>query len=130
MIPHSGLSMGGPYAIMMLISRGMVGYHLTTIIIELRQFTGPHKSSIWLVHNQMLLQGSTTNGPQSTQTVATTLEPRISTYNSPTFPSNDTPVSHSCFAQSYMPVEPTTHLLLLGTTKHSTTNDTIYYKKG
>jgi hypothetical protein len=26
-------------------------------------------------------------------------------------------------------VEPTTHLLPLATTKHSTTNDTIYYKR-
>jgi hypothetical protein len=29
-----------------------------------------------------------------------------------------------------MRVEPTSHLLQLATTKHSTYNDTIYYKKG
>jgi hypothetical protein len=59
--------MGGPYSIPMLISRATVGYHLTTTIIELRRFTGAHKSSIRSVHNQMLVQGSTTNGSQSTQ---------------------------------------------------------------
>jgi hypothetical protein len=31
---------------------------------------------------------------------------------------------------SYVQVEPTTRLLPLATTKHSTTNSTIYYKKG
>jgi hypothetical protein len=31
---------------------------------------------------------------------------------------------------SYMREEPTTHLLSLATTKHSTTNGTIIYKKG
>jgi hypothetical protein len=62
-IPHAGLSLGGPYTIPMLISRGMVGYCPTTTIIELCWFTGPHKSSMRSVHNQILVQGSTTNGP-------------------------------------------------------------------
>jgi hypothetical protein len=66
-IPHAGLSVGGTYTIPMLISREIVGYRLTTTIIELRRFTGPHKSSIRSVHNQILIQGSTTNGSQSTQ---------------------------------------------------------------
>jgi hypothetical protein len=60
-IPHAGLFVGGPYTIPMLISRGMVAYHLTTIIIEQRQFTGPHKCSMRLVHNKMLVQESTMN---------------------------------------------------------------------
>jgi hypothetical protein len=66
-IPHYRLSVGGSYTIPLNISRGMVEYRLTVIIIELRQFTGPHKSSMWSVHNQMLAQGSSMNGPQSTQ---------------------------------------------------------------
>jgi hypothetical protein len=63
-IPYARLSVGGPYTIPMLISRGMVGYCPTTTIIELRWFTGPHKSIMRSVHNQMLIQESTTNGPQ------------------------------------------------------------------
>jgi hypothetical protein len=54
-IPHAGLSMGGPYTIPMLISRGMVGYCPIITIIELRRFTGPHKSSMRSIHNQMLI---------------------------------------------------------------------------
>jgi hypothetical protein len=104
MIPHSGLSVGGPYTISMLISRGMEWYPPTTIVIELRRFTRPHKSSIRLVHNKMLVQGSTTNGPQSTQAGATTLEPQISTYHSPSFPSNDTLLSPNCPAQSQISI--------------------------
>jgi hypothetical protein len=65
-ITYFGLSVGGPYTISVLISKGMVGYRPTTTIIELHRFAGPHKSSIWLVHNQILVQGSTTNGPQLT----------------------------------------------------------------
>jgi hypothetical protein len=42
-------------------------YRPTTTIIELRRFTGPHKSDMRSVHNQMLVQGSTMNSPQSTQ---------------------------------------------------------------
>jgi hypothetical protein len=84
----------------MLISRGMVGYHPTTTIIELCLFTGPHKSSMRLVHNQMLIQGSTTNDPQSTQAGATTLEARISMSLPLTFQSDDTPLSSSCLAWS------------------------------
>jgi hypothetical protein len=94
-ISHAGLSVGGPYTIPMLISRGMVGYRPTTTIIDLCQFTGPHKSGMRSVHNQMLVQGSTMNGPQSTEVEATTSEPRISTYHSPLFPSNGTPFSPS-----------------------------------
>jgi hypothetical protein len=82
-IPHTELSMGGPYTILMLISRGMVGYCLTTTIIKLRQFTRPHKSGMRSVHNQMLIQGST-------------LEPRISSYHSSSIQSNDTPLFISC----------------------------------
>jgi hypothetical protein len=82
-IPHTGLSVGGLYTIPVLISRGMVGYRPTTTIIEIRWFTEPHKFGMRSVHNQMLIQGSTTNGPQSTQVGATTLEPRVSTYHSP-----------------------------------------------
>jgi hypothetical protein len=66
MIPYARLFVGGTYTIPMLISRGMMGYRPTTIIIELHQFTRPHKSSMRSVHNQMLVQGSTMNGPQST----------------------------------------------------------------
>jgi hypothetical protein len=152
MIPHVGQSVGGPYTIPVLISRGMVGYRPTTTIIKLRRFTRPHKSNIQSVHNQMLIQGSTTNGPRSTQAGATTLEPRISTSLSPTFPSDDTPLFPSCPAWSqiktsfyslssfnhfnsirgkkgsYMRVKPTTRLLPLGTTKQSTTNGIIIYK--
>jgi hypothetical protein len=95
-IPHAGLSMGGPYTIPMLISRGMVGYHPITTIIELHRFTRPYKSGMQSIHNQMLIQALTTNGPQSTHARATTLEPRISTYHSPSFPSDDTPLSTSC----------------------------------
>jgi hypothetical protein len=95
-IPHTRLSMGGLYTIPMNISRGMVEYRQTTTIIELRQFTGPHKSSMRSVHNQMFLQGSTTNDPPSTQAGATTLELRISTYHSLSFPSKDAPLSPSC----------------------------------
>jgi hypothetical protein len=51
----------------MFISREMVGYHSTTTIIELRRFTGAYKSGMRSVHNQMLIQGFTTNDPQSTQ---------------------------------------------------------------
>jgi hypothetical protein len=58
----------------MLISRGIVEYYPTTTIIELRRFIGPHKSTIQSVHNQMLIQGFTKNGPQLTQAGATTLE--------------------------------------------------------
>jgi hypothetical protein len=100
MIPHAGLSVGSPYTIPMLISRGMVGYRPTTTTIELRRFTRPHKSGMQLVHNQMLVQGFTMNGPQSTQDGNTTLEPRISTSLSPTFPYDDTPLSPSCPAWS------------------------------
>jgi hypothetical protein len=99
-IPHSRLSMGDPYTIPMLISREIVGYRPTTIIIELCRFTGPHKFSMRSVHNQMLSQKSTMNGPQSTQVGATTLEPRISTSLFLTFPSDDTPLSPSCPARS------------------------------
>jgi hypothetical protein len=74
-ISHIGLSVGGPYNIPLNISRGMAGYRSTTTIIELRRFTGPHKFSMQSVQNQVLIQGSTTNGPQSTQVGATTLEP-------------------------------------------------------
>jgi hypothetical protein len=35
-IPHTGLSVGGPHIIPLNISRGMVGYHPTTTIIEIR----------------------------------------------------------------------------------------------
>jgi hypothetical protein len=44
------------------ISRGMMCYHPTNTIIKLRRFTGPHKSSMRSVHNQMLVQGFTMNG--------------------------------------------------------------------
>jgi hypothetical protein len=66
-IPHVGLSVSDPYTILMLISRGMMGYHLITIIIKLRRFTGPHKSDMRLIHNQMLVQRFVMNGFQSTQ---------------------------------------------------------------
>jgi hypothetical protein len=99
-IPHVGLSVDGPYTIPMLISRGMVGYRPTTTIIELHRFTGPHKSGMWSVHNQILIQWSTTNGPQSIQMRTITLEHRISTSFSPTFPSDDTSLSPSCPARS------------------------------
>jgi hypothetical protein len=91
-IPHAGQSVGCPYTIPMLISRGMVGYRPTTTIIEQRRFTKPYKSGMRLVHNQMLIQGSTMNGPQLTQAGATTLKPQISTSLSPTFPYNNTPL--------------------------------------
>jgi hypothetical protein len=65
---------GGLYTISLNIARGMVGYRPTTTIIELRQFTGPHKSSMQSVHNQVHAQGSTMNDPQLTQVEATTLE--------------------------------------------------------
>jgi hypothetical protein len=58
----------------------------TTTIIELHQFNGPHKSNMLSVHNQMLAQGSTTNGPQSTQVRATTLELQISKKPLPILP--------------------------------------------
>jgi hypothetical protein len=99
-VSHAGLSVGDPYTISILISRGMVGFHPTTTIIEVHWDTRPHKSSMRSVHNQMLIQGSTTNGPQSTQAGATTLEPRISISLSPTFPTDDTPLSPSCPARS------------------------------
>jgi hypothetical protein len=99
-IPHTGLSEGGPYTILMLISRGMVGHHPTTTIIELCRFTRAHKSGMQSVHNQMLIQGSTTNGPQTTQAEATSLGPRISTYHSPSFPFDDTPLSPNYPARS------------------------------
>jgi hypothetical protein len=99
-IPHSGLSVGGPYTIRMLISTGMVGYHPTTTITKLCWFTGLHKSDMRSVHNQILIQGSTTNGPQSAQARAITLEPRISTSLSPTIPTDDTSLSPSCPARS------------------------------
>jgi hypothetical protein len=100
-IPHAGLSVGDPYTILVLISRGMMGYHPTTIFIMLRQFTGPHKFNMLSVHNKMLIQWSTMNDPQSTQVGATTLEPRISTSLCPTFPSeDDTPLSPSCPGRS------------------------------
>jgi hypothetical protein len=67
MIPHAGLSVGDPYTIPVLISRGMLGYRPTNTIIELRQFIRPHKFDMRSVHNQMLIQGSTTNCHQSTQ---------------------------------------------------------------
>jgi hypothetical protein len=73
-IPHTRLSVGGPYTIPVNISRGMVGYRLTARIIELRRFTRPHKSNMRSVHNQVLIQGSTMNGSQSTHAGATTLE--------------------------------------------------------
>jgi hypothetical protein len=95
-IPHSGLSVGGSYTISVLISRGIVGYHPITTIIELRSY----KSSMQSVKYQMLAQGSNTNGHQSTQAGATTLEPRISTFLSLTLPSCDTPLSPSCPARS------------------------------
>jgi hypothetical protein len=101
-LPHdtsAGRSVGGSYTIPVLISRGMMRYHPTTTI-ELRQFTVPHKSNMRSVHNQILIQGSTMNGPQSTQAGTTTLEPQISTYYSPSFPSDDTPLSPSCPARS------------------------------
>jgi hypothetical protein len=45
-IPHTRLSVGGPYTISVNISRGMVGYRPTTIVIELCRFTGSHKASM------------------------------------------------------------------------------------
>jgi hypothetical protein len=42
-------------------------YHPTTTIIELCRFTGHHNSGMRSIHNQMLVHGSTTNGPQMTQ---------------------------------------------------------------
>jgi hypothetical protein len=48
-VPHDGLSVCGPYTIPVNISTGMVGYHPTTIMIELRRFTGSHKASKWSV---------------------------------------------------------------------------------
>jgi hypothetical protein len=99
-IPHIGLSMCGPYTIMVNISRGLVGYHPTTTIIKLRRFTGPHKSSIWSVHNQVFIQGSTINGPQSTHAGATILELQISTYQSLSFPFKEASLSPSCLAWS------------------------------
>jgi hypothetical protein len=99
-IPHVGLFVGGPYTIPMKISKWMVGYHPTTTSTELCWFTGPHKSGMWSKHNQKLVQGSTTNGHQLTQAGATTLEPRISTYYSPSFPSDDTLLSPSCLTWS------------------------------
>jgi hypothetical protein len=92
--------MGGPYTIPMLISRGMVGYHPTATIIELVGLPGPSIAYMRSAHNQMLIQGSTTSVPQSTQAGATTLEPQISTYHSPSFPSYDTPLSPSCPTRS------------------------------
>jgi hypothetical protein len=71
----------------------MVGYHPTTTIIKLRRFTGPHKSSIWSVHNQVFIQGSTINGPQSTHAGATILELQISTYQSLSFPFKEASLS-------------------------------------
>jgi hypothetical protein len=59
-----------------------------------------HKSSMRSVHNQILIQASTTNGPQSIQPRATTLEPRISAYQSPSFASDGTPLYPSCPAWS------------------------------
>jgi hypothetical protein len=47
----------------------------------------PNISGMRSVHNQMLVQWSTMNGPQLTQARATTLEPRISTYHFLSFPS-------------------------------------------
>jgi hypothetical protein len=75
-------------------------YRPTTTIIELRRFTRTHKSSMRLVHNQILVQWSTMHGLQSTQAGATTLEHRISTSLSPTFPSDDTQLSLSCSDRS------------------------------
>jgi hypothetical protein len=43
-IPHTGLSVGGPYTIPLNISRAMVGYRSTTTIIQLRRITGSHKA--------------------------------------------------------------------------------------
>jgi hypothetical protein len=75
-------------------------HYLTTTIIELCRFTEPHKSDMRLVHNEMLVQVSTTNGPQSTQARDTTLEPQISTYHSLSFSSDDTLLSPSCPTRS------------------------------
>jgi hypothetical protein len=101
-IPHSELSVGGPYTISVLISGGIVGYHPTTTLIELHQFIRPHKSSVRSVHNQMLIQGSTINSPQLTQVRVTTLEPRISTYHSSSFPFNYVP-NWLCFPLVALP---------------------------
>jgi hypothetical protein len=62
------------YSVWVLKPGMTVGYHLTTTIIKLHQFIGPHNFSMWPVQNQVLVQGPTTNGPLSTQAGATTLE--------------------------------------------------------
>jgi hypothetical protein len=100
MISHTGLSVGGPYSIPVNISRGKVGYRPTTTIIKLHRFTRPHKSSMRSIHNQMLVQGSTMNGPQLTQVGAITLESQISTSFSLTLPSKDITLSPSCSVRS------------------------------
>jgi hypothetical protein len=89
-----------PYTIPMLICKGIVGYRPTATIIELVSLPAPSITDMWSVHDQMLVQGSTTNGPQLTQAGDTTLEPRISTYHSPSFPSDDAFLSPSCPARS------------------------------
>jgi hypothetical protein len=61
--PLSWLFVGGMYTIPMLISRGMMGYCLISVIIELRQFTEPNKFDIRSVHNQTVVQEFTMNSP-------------------------------------------------------------------
>jgi hypothetical protein len=46
----------------------MVGYRPTATIIKLVGLSGPSIAVMRSVPNQMLVQGSTMNGPQSTQT--------------------------------------------------------------
>jgi hypothetical protein len=57
---------------------------------------GQHAASTIQIH----AQGSTMNDHQLTQVGAATLESRISTSLSPTFPSDDTPLAPSCPTQS------------------------------
>jgi hypothetical protein len=50
------LSVGGLYTILVNISRGMVEYHPTTIIIVVHRFTGSHKASLQSVQIKYLLK--------------------------------------------------------------------------
>jgi hypothetical protein len=55
-IPHTALSVGGPYTVLLNISSGMVGYCPTTTIIEQRQFIGSHKASMQSIQFKYLLK--------------------------------------------------------------------------
>jgi hypothetical protein len=150
-IPHTGLSVGGPYTIPVYIYRGMVEYRPTTTIIKLCRFTGSHKVNIWYVQFKCSLKVPLRTvlnrhrwglPPWSLEYPQTTPQPshlkilHFSLVASPDlkFKSLSNLYQFSILNYyskdgSYMQVGPTTHLLPLARTKHSTSNGNIYYKR-